>query len=135
MLNSPNVFFGVKEIEYLGHTISGKVVHMEKSKIQAIKDWYPPTNIKQLRGFLGLTCYYHRFIKNYASLAAPVTDLLKKDNFVWTKATNKAFMQLKSAITFEPVLALPNFDLPFELETDASSSVVLVLSSPKGTIQ
>ena len=68
--------FGTKEIDYLGHTILGGGVHMEKGKIQVVLDWPQPMNIKQLRGFLGFTGYYCRFIKGYASLTAPLTDLL-----------------------------------------------------------
>ena len=65
--------------------------------------------MKQLKGFLGLIGYYRRFIHGYAALAAPLTDLLKKDNFSWSTSTEKSFQQLKQAITSAPVLALPNF--------------------------
>ncbi|XP_025625640.1 uncharacterized protein [Arachis hypogaea] len=112
--------FGSSEVDYLGHTIRGGGVHMEMAKVQAVMDWPQPTNIKQLRGFLGLTRYYRRFIKGYASLAFPLTDLLKKDDFVWSTEASKAFTQLQKAICSKPVLQLPNFDLPFEVETDAS---------------
>ncbi|XP_072072096.1 uncharacterized mitochondrial protein AtMg00860-like [Arachis hypogaea] len=114
--------FGSSEVDYLGHTIRGGGVHMEMAKVQAVMDWPQPTNVKQLRGFLGLTGYYRRFIKGYASLASPLTDLLKKDAFVWSTEASKAFTQLQKAICSKPVLQLPNFDLPFEVETDASGS-------------
>ncbi|XP_015969943.1 uncharacterized protein LOC107493360 [Arachis duranensis] len=114
--------FAVSEIDYLGHTITEKGVHMEKDKIQAVLAWPTPENLKQLRGFLGLTGYYRRFIKGYASLASPLTDLLKRDAFQWSSVAAHAFESLKNAITSEPVLALPNFDQPFIVETDASST-------------
>jgi hypothetical protein len=76
--------FGVSEIEYLGHVVSGQGVSMDREKIQAVLDWPPPKNIKQLRGFLGLTGYYRRFIQSYAKLASPLTDLLKKEAYVWS---------------------------------------------------
>jgi len=93
---------------------------MEEDKIRALKDWPKPTSLKLLRGFLGLTGYYIRFIRNYASLATPLTDMLKKDNFKWTTAAENAFVKLKKALTSSPVLALPNFTQPFTLETYAS---------------
>ncbi|KAL1352059.1 hypothetical protein AAHE18_06G139400 [Arachis hypogaea] len=102
--------FVVPEIDYLGHTITEKGVHMEKDKIQAVVAWPTPKNLKQLRGFLGLTGYYRRFIKGYASLASPLTDLLKQDAFRWSSVATHAFESLKKAITSEPILALPNFD-------------------------
>nr|KYP54676.1 Retrovirus-related Pol polyprotein from transposon 17.6 [Cajanus cajan] len=112
--------FGVKEIEYLGHTLSSCGVAMDTSKIDSIRAWPQPTTLKQLRGFLGLSGYYRRFVKGYAQLAAPLTDLLKKDAFCWTEATAEAFSNLKQALMTAPVLAIPNFSEPFILETDAS---------------
>ncbi|MCH93889.1 enzymatic polyprotein, partial [Trifolium medium] len=113
--------FGMLEVDYLGHTVSGSGVTMDKDKVQAVLDWPIPANIKQLRGFLGLTGYYRRFIKAYATIASPLTDLLKKDNFQWSESAHQAFSTLKQAITSAPVLILPNFSQPFVLETDASS--------------
>ncbi|XP_058746820.1 uncharacterized protein LOC131619773 [Vicia villosa] len=114
--------FGCTTVDYLGHTISSQGVEMDKSKIQAVMEWKIPTTLKQLRGFLGLSGYYRRFIKNYADIAAPLTSLLKKDAFQWTQETTKAFNSLKHAITQAPVLSLPDFTIPFTLETDASET-------------
>lgn len=116
--------FGVKEIEYLGHIVNGEGVSMDKDKVKVVLEWSTPQNIKQLRGFLGLTGYYRRFIKSYANLAAPLTDLLKKDSYVWDRQADTAFQKLKLAITFALVLALPDFQKPFVLETDASGNGV-----------
>ena len=124
--------FGVQEIDYLGHTITGSGVTMEKDKVSAMLDWPTPSTVKQLRGFLGLTGYYRRFIKGYASLASPLTDLLRKDGFSWSSQAEHAFFALKTAITTAPVLALPDFSKPFSLETDASGSGIGAVLSQGG---
>jgi len=72
---------------------------MEVSKIQAILAWLVPRNLRQLRGFFGLSGYYRRFIKGYVALAGPLTELLKKDNFHWQEEASLAFAKLKEALT------------------------------------
>jgi len=89
-------------------------------KIQAIIDWPMPTGLKQLRGFLGLTGYYRRFVKGYGSICKPLTQLLKKEAIGWNEAATKAFNQLKKVMTSAPVLALPDFNKTFIVETNAS---------------
>ncbi|WVZ58303.1 LOW QUALITY PROTEIN: hypothetical protein U9M48_008586, partial [Paspalum notatum var. saurae] len=98
--------FAQSSIEYLGH-------------ITAIKNWPVPTCLKELRGILGLTGYYRKFIKHYSMISRPLTMLLKKGvKFVWTAHSQEAFQILKQALA--PVLAIPDFQQPFVLETDAS---------------
>lgn len=111
--------FAQHSIEYLGHIVSIQGVAAEPSKIQAMLDWPLPTSLKSLRGFLGLTGFYRRFIKNYALIAASLTKLLRKGNFYWNQDAQAAFDLLKQAMIQAPILALPNFGLPFILETDA----------------
>ena len=74
-------FFGVQEVEYMGHIVSHEGVKVYTNKIKSIKEWKAPTTIKQLCGFLGLTRYYCKFVKNYGRIAAPLTTLLRKMHF------------------------------------------------------
>ncbi|KAL6316337.1 hypothetical protein AAG906_017972 [Vitis piasezkii] len=112
--------FGCSEIEYLGHLISKDGVQADPTKIEAMLNWPFPTSLKSLRGFLGLTGYYRKFIKGYGLIAAPLTALLKKNSFKWTESAKRAFQDLKHAVTSPPVLALPDFSIPFTIQCDAS---------------
>nr|XP_023885311.1 uncharacterized protein LOC111997457 [Quercus suber] len=112
--------FACKEVEYLEHVITSAGVHIDPKKTEAIQQWSTPTDLKSLRGFLGLTGYYRKFVKGYGQIAAPLTALLKKDAFSWTEEAEAAFQRLKAAMVQPPVLALPNFDMPFVIECDAS---------------
>ncbi|GJW85141.1 putative mitochondrial protein [Tanacetum coccineum] len=112
--------FGISHVEYLRHVISVQGVAVDPSKIVAMQNWPIPTNIKQLRGFLGLTTYYRKFFKDFASLSKSLTQLLKKNSFKWSEEAQSSFLALQAAMTQAPVLALPNFTKPFEVEIDAS---------------
>jgi hypothetical protein len=112
--------FGCSEIDYLGHLISAEGVKADGRKLCAMVEWPKPKSLKALRGFLGLTGYYRKFIKGYGAIAAPLTDLLKKNAFVWSEVAEAAFEELKRAVTKPPVLILPDFSLPFVIECDAT---------------
>lgn len=90
--------FACTTVEYLGHLITEGQLKVDPAKIEAMLVWPRPTSVRQLRGFLGLTGYYRRFVKHYASIAAPLTELLKKDSFKWSDATSKSFADLKEAM-------------------------------------
>nr|KYP55862.1 Retrovirus-related Pol polyprotein from transposon 17.6 [Cajanus cajan] len=94
--------------------------------------WPKPTSIRNLRGFLGLSGFYHRFICGYASIAGPLNALLKLGNFHLTLEAQAAFDTLKCAMTEALVLALPDFSLPFILETDASKTTMGAILMQQG---
>ncbi|XP_068639402.1 uncharacterized mitochondrial protein AtMg00860-like [Aristolochia californica] len=119
--------FGRKQVVYLGHIITASRVTVDPKKITAVTQWPPPTNVSALRGFLGLAVYYRKFIANYASIAAPLSNLLRCNAFVWHEEASTAFQTLKTALATTPVLQLPNFKEPFVVECDASEGGITAL--------
>ncbi|CAN6198913.1 unnamed protein product [Urochloa humidicola] len=122
VLKQSKCSFGEQQVRYLGHVITNDAVAMDTEKIAAVQAWPQPRSVRALRGFLGLTSYYRRFIHNYGVIAAPLTALLKREAFRWSAEATAAFEALKHALTTGPVLQLPNFEQPFVVDCDASGS-------------
>ena len=108
-----------KEVEYLGHIISHEGVKVYPNNIKAMMDWPIHKTLKNLRGFLGLTGYYRKFLRNYGRISTPLTTLIKKDSFSWTPEETKAFEQLKELMCKSPILTTPDFTKSFIVECDA----------------
>lgn len=124
--------FAARSIAYLGHIISGQGVATDPSKVEAMVNWPSPTNIKELRGFLGLAGYYRKFVKHFAIVSKPLTELRKKGTlYVWTHDHEVTFrtlkhllstaqvLSLKHLLSTAPVLSLIDFNKTFCIETDA----------------
>jgi hypothetical protein len=95
--------FAQTSLEYLGHIVSASGVSTDPAKITAVQNWPQPTNVKQLKGFLGLAGYYRKFIRNFSVISRPLSDLLKKNvPFVWNKYTEDSFHTLKLALVQAP---------------------------------
>ena len=117
--------FVVDTIEFLGHTVSSGSLAVQRHHTKAVAAFPPPTNLTQLRSWLGMCNYYRRFVNGFAAIAAPLTCLTQKDvPYDWTATQQQAFEDLRAAITTAPVLALPDPALPFILTTDASAFAV-----------
>ena len=127
--------FFQREIKYLGHVVSSSGIHADPDKVEAIKSWPVPTNVDELRKFLGFAGYYRRFVRSFAQIARPLNTLLpathvKKGNpkpvnsvsWHWGAEQQKAFDSLVEALSSPPILGFADFSIPFELHTDASTS-------------
>lgn len=125
-----------KQVQYLGHVVSSEGIQTDPEKTSKVREWKRPSNVKEVLRFLGFSGYYRRFIKGYATLAAPLYRLTSGDPkrkkrgvkessvpakpFEWTNECEAAFEALKDSLTTAPVLCYPNYSLPFLLQTDAS---------------
>lgn len=114
-----------KTVTFLGHVVSDQGVKPDVSNIEKVKNWPRPNRITSLRGWLGLTGFYRRFIKNYAQIAQPLLHLTKKGvPFDWTDDCEQAFVMLRHALISPPILTYPNFNESFILNVDASAFAV-----------
>ena len=114
--------FARDKLEYLGLVVSGEGISPSTSKVETWFKYARPINIKQVQSFLGLASNYWRFIKDFSKIASPLHRLTtKKKCFEWDNECETAFNDLRTALTSEKVLAYPDFDLVFKLETDASN--------------
>ncbi|GIL51949.1 hypothetical protein Vafri_7922, partial [Volvox africanus] len=115
------------QVEYLGHIVSVDGVRMDPRKTAAVRDWPIPTNVQELRKFLGLTNYFRKFIDRYSILAAPLTSFTRKGAFSsvdsWTSECQEAFTAVKQAVGADIVLRFPDDSLPFRIEVVSDASI------------
>ncbi|GJP62161.1 hypothetical protein CLOP_g19253 [Closterium sp. NIES-67] len=113
------------KVQFLGHMVSAQGVHVDPKKIEAVHAWKMPENVKELQQFLGFANYYIRFVPQYAKIATPLTNLLKKNTpYTWETRHQGAVEQLKQASTSAPVLILPDPERDYVIEADASDQAV-----------
>ena len=118
--------FASPKISFLGHVITENKLSIEEDKIKAIKEASPPTNVKEVRAFLGMAGFLRTFVKDFAKIATPLTNLTsKKVKFTWTDIHQDAFQEIKDKLTSKPVLALPQENNgQFKIYTDASIGAI-----------
>jgi hypothetical protein len=115
--------FWLKEIKFLGHTISQAGIAIDPDKVQEVMNWKPPTTVCQIQSFLGLASYYQRFILDFSRIAKPMNELVKKGaKFVWGQKCEDAFHTLRQHLTAAPVLAQPDSGKPLDVYYDASGT-------------
>ncbi|GJY14114.1 putative CCCH-type zinc finger family protein [Tanacetum coccineum] len=113
--NAPSTF-----MRLMNQIVTGSGIKMDPAKFEAIISWPTPSTIHDIRSFHGLASFYRRFIQNFSSIIAPLTECMKGGRFSWTSEAAKAFDILKAKVIEAPVLALPNFNKVFQVECDAS---------------
>ena len=105
----------------MGHIVSNKGVSVDLQKIKAITKWPRPKNAAEVRSFLCLAGYYHRFVQNFSKIATPLTNLTRKvTNYEWTYQGEEALQELKKRLVGALILALPTNDKNFVVYIDAS---------------
>ena len=114
--------FAKQRLSYLRYIISPDQVQMDLIKLKGISDWPTPSTIKETRKFLGFCNFYRKFIKDYAKIASPINQLVKKNmEFIWMEEAQKAFNKLKKKFEEKPILITPDLTKPFEIFADASN--------------
>ena len=116
----------------MGHIVSHEGVKVDANNIKAMMDWPIPKTLKNIREFLGLTGYYHKFVQHYGRIATPLTTLTKNDAFSWTLEETKDFEQLKEVMCRSLVLTTPDFTKTFIVECDASGNGIGVVLMQEG---
>jgi hypothetical protein len=113
--------FWLEEVKFLGHVITREGIAVDPAKVETILSWEQPRTVTEIRSFVGLAGYYRRFIEGFSKIAAPLTQLTKKNQpFVWTQECEESFQTMKRLLTTSPVLVLPQPDQPYEVYCDAS---------------
>uniref|UniRef100_A0A4W5NCK3 Gypsy retrotransposon integrase-like protein 1 n=1 Tax=Hucho hucho TaxID=62062 RepID=A0A4W5NCK3_9TELE len=129
--------FHASRIQFLGFVVEPGRIQMDSRKVEAVADWPTPKSVKEVQRFLGFTNFYRKFIRNFSSVAAPLSALTKGGNarFLWGKEAETAFQGLKQRILSAPILTLPTVDEPFVVEVDASEVGVGAVLSQRGEDQ
>uniref|UniRef100_A0A8C5MEV2 Gypsy retrotransposon integrase-like protein 1 n=1 Tax=Leptobrachium leishanense TaxID=445787 RepID=A0A8C5MEV2_9ANUR len=124
--------FDSQEIDFLGFVLTPDSIRMDREKIKAVEDWPVPANRKGIQCFLGFCNFYRKFIKDFSRLVKPLTELTSiHSRFIWTTRAQHAFDELKKRFTTAPILALPNPNISYYMEVDASEYAIGAIFSQR----
>jgi hypothetical protein len=127
--------FWLDRVIFLGHVVSAEGIFVDPKKIKAILKWERPTNMTEIRSFLGLAGYYRRFVEGFSAIASPMTKLTRKEvKFEWSKECEQSFQELKKRLTTAPVLTLPEGQEGFIVYSDASNKGLGCVLMQKGKV-
>ena len=112
------------QVDFLGYTISEDGIAMQDRLKNAMLEWPTPASVREVQQFIGLANYYRKFIKNYARILRPVSDLVRGKRFEWGEEKQREFDKMKTAFTSAPLLAHPSSEKEFVVSTDASKYAV-----------
>ena len=127
--------FWLDRVIFLGHVVSAEGIFVDPKKIEAILKWERPTNMTEIRSFLGLAGYYRRFVEGFSAIASLMTKLTRKEvKFEWSKECEQSFQELKKRLTTAPVLTLPEGQEGFIVYSDASNKGLGCVLMQKGKV-
>ena len=115
--------FWLEKVIFLGHVVSENGISVDPTKVEAVSNWPRPTNVSEIRSFLGLAGYYRRFVEGFSKLASPLTHLTRKNvKFQWNDNCEKSFEELKHRLITAPILSIPSGSGGFVVYSDASKN-------------